>query len=59
MLISELTQVAVADRKYDNAMSMIMTYRDDLEIEEVMEYMIAGYFSDNQIQYQNNNIGEN
>lgn len=47
------------DRKYDNAMSMIMTYRDDLEIEDVMEYMIAGYFSDNQIKYQNNNTEEN
>ncbi len=46
------------DRKYDNAMSMIMTYRDDLELDGVMEYMIAGYFSDNQIQYQNKNLGE-
>lgn len=46
------------DRRYDNAMSMIMTYRDDLEIEDVMEYMIAGYFSDNQIKYQNNNTEE-
>ena len=47
------------DRKYDNAMSMIMTYRDDLEIESVMEYMIVGYFSDNQIKYQDNNLEEN
>jgi len=44
--------------KLENAMSIIMTYRDDLEMDDVMEYMIAGYFSDNQIQYQNNNIGE-
>jgi len=47
------------DKKYDNAMSIIMTYRDDLEIEDVMEYMIAGYFSNNQIKYQNDNIEEN
>jgi CRISPR-associated protein Csh1 len=46
------------DKKYDNAMSMIMSYRDDLQIEDMMEYMIAGYFSDNQIQYQNNNLEE-
>jgi CRISPR-associated protein Csh1 len=46
------------DKKYDNAMSMIMSYRDDLEIEDVMEYMIAGYFSNNQIRYQDNNIEE-
>ena len=47
------------DRKYDNAMSMMMTYRDNLELDDVMEYMIAGYFSDNQIKYQNNNTEEN
>lgn len=44
--------------KLENAMSIIMTYRDDLKMDDVMEYMIAGYFSDNQIEYQNNNIGE-
>jgi CRISPR-associated protein Csh1 len=37
---------------------MIMSYRDDLELDEVMEYMIAGYFSNNQIRYQDNNIEE-
>ncbi|MEA3490536.1 MAG: hypothetical protein U9R27_01405 [Campylobacterota bacterium] len=47
------------DRRYDNAMSMMMTYKDNLEMDNVIEYMIAGYFSDNQIKYQNNNIGEN
>ena len=46
------------DKKYDNAMSIVMTYRDDLEMESVMEYMIAGYFSDNQIKYQNNTTEE-
>ena len=39
-------------KQYDNAMSMVMTYRDDLEIEDIMEYMIAGYFSNNQLKYQ-------
>ena len=47
------------DKKYDNAMSIVMTYRDDLEMESVMEYMIAGYFSGNQIKYQDNNLEEN
>ncbi len=45
-------------KQYDNAMSMIMTYRDDLELEDVMEYMIAGYFSNNQLKYQNKNLEE-
>ncbi len=46
-------------KQYDNAMSMIMTYRDDVNIEDVMEYMIAGYFSNNQLKYQDNNLEEN
>jgi len=29
-----------------------MTYKDDVEIEGFMEYMIAGYFSNNQLKYQ-------
>ncbi len=47
------------DKKYDNAMSIVMTYGDDLEIDSVMEYMIAGYFSNNQIRYQDNKLEEN
>ncbi len=47
------------DKKYDNVMSIVMSYRDDLEIADVMEYMIVGYFSDNQIKYQDNKIQEN
>ena len=43
-------------KQYDNAMSMVMTYRDDLEMEDVMEYIIAGYFSNNQLKYQDNNL---
>ena len=39
-------------KQYDNAMSMVMTYSDDVEIENIMEYMIAGYFSNNQLKYQ-------
>jgi CRISPR-associated protein Csh1 len=47
------------DRKYDNAMSIILSYKDDLEMDDVMEYMMAGYFADNQIKYQNNQTQEN
>lgn len=36
-------------KRYDNAMSIIQTYKDGLRIEKVMEYMIAGYFAQNQI----------
>ena len=36
-------------KRYDNAMSIIQTYKDDLNMDEVMEYMIAGYFAKNQI----------
>lgn len=36
-------------KRYENAMSIIQTYRDDLDMESVAEYMIAGYFADNQI----------
>ncbi|XOB62068.1 hypothetical protein ACMC56_15940 [Campylobacterota bacterium DY0563] len=42
------------DKRYDNAMSIIQTYQDTLDMDSVMEYMIAGYFADNQIKYQNN-----
>ncbi|MGE0052106.1 MAG: hypothetical protein AB7S49_11350 [Arcobacter sp.] len=47
------------DRRYDNAMSMILSYKDNLEMDNVMEYMMAGYFADNQIKYQNNQTQEN
>jgi len=47
------------DKRYDNAMSIIQTYKDDLNMDSAMEYMITGYFSDNQIKYQNNNTEEN
>jgi len=47
------------DRKYDNAMSIILSYKDDLEMDDVVEYMMAGYFADNQIKYQNNQTQEN
>ncbi|CAA6816311.1 MAG: Unknown protein [uncultured Sulfurovum sp.] len=46
------------DRKYDNAMSMIMTYRDDLKMDEVTEYMIAGYFSNNYFYEKTETINE-
>lgn len=42
------------NKRYDNAMSMILSYRDDLDMDSVMEYMMVGYFADNQIRYQNN-----
>ncbi len=47
------------DKRYDNAMSIILSYKDDLEMDEVMEYMMVGYFADNQIKYQNNQTQEN
>lgn len=36
-------------KQYDNAMSIIQTYKDNLNIDDVMEYMVAGYFAKNQI----------
>jgi len=36
-------------KRYDNAMSIIQTYNDNLNIDNVMEYMVAGYFAKNQI----------
>lgn len=36
-------------KRYDNAMSIIQTYKDNLNIDDVMEYMVAGYFAKNQI----------
>lgn len=45
-------------KRYDNAMSIIQTYQDNLDMDSVMEYMIAGYFADNQIKYQNNQTKE-
>ncbi|AFL68255.1 hypothetical protein [Sulfurospirillum barnesii] len=47
------------DKRYGNAMSMILTYKDDLVMDSVMEYMIVGYFANNQIKYQDNTIEEN
>ncbi|MDY0322214.1 MAG: hypothetical protein RBR23_10805 [Arcobacteraceae bacterium] len=47
------------DRKYGNAMSIILSYKDDLNMDSIMEYMMAGYFADNQIKYQNNQTQEN
>lgn len=46
-------------QRYDNAMSIIQTYKDDLDMDGVMEYMIVGYFAKNQIKYQDNTIEEN
>lgn len=36
-------------KRYDNAMSIIQTYKDSLKIDDVMEYMVTGYFAKNQI----------
>jgi CRISPR-associated protein Csh1 len=36
-------------KRYDNAMSIIQTYKDNLNIDDVMEYLVAGYFAKNQI----------
>ncbi|OHE10448.1 MAG: hypothetical protein A2513_06205 [Sulfurimonas sp. RIFOXYD12_FULL_33_39] len=36
-------------KRYDKAMSIVQTYKDNLNIDDVMEYMVAGYFADNQI----------
>lgn len=36
-------------KRYDNAMSIIQTYKDSLNMDDVMEYMVAGYFAKNQI----------
>ncbi len=33
--------------KVENAISIIQNYKEDLKMDEVKEYMIAGYFSDN------------
>ena len=33
--------------KVENAISIIETYKDDLEMDKVKEYLIAGYFADN------------
>ena len=33
--------------KVENAISIIRTYKDDLEMDTVKEYLIAGYFADN------------
>jgi len=46
-------------KRYDNAMSIIQTYKDDLNMDSMMEYMIVGYFATNQIKYQDNTIEEN
>lgn len=46
-------------KRYDHAMCIIQTYHDDLNIDSVMEYMVAGYFADNHIEYQNNQTQEN
>lgn len=48
-----------SDKRYDNAMSIILSYKDDLNMDSVMEYMMAGYFANNQIKYQNNQTQEN
>jgi CRISPR-associated protein Csh1 len=47
------------NKRYDNAMSIILSYKDDLNMDNVMEYMMVGYFADNQIKYQNNQTQEN
>lgn len=47
------------NKRYDNAMCIIQTYSDKLVMDGVMEYMIAGYFADNQVKYQDNTIEEN
>jgi CRISPR-associated protein Csh1 len=44
--------------KVENAVSIIQNYKDDLEMDSVKEYLIAGYFSNNQIRYQDNNTEE-
>jgi len=36
-------------RRYDNAMCIIQSYKNELNMNDVMEYMIAGYFAKNQI----------
>jgi CRISPR-associated protein Csh1 len=36
-------------KRYDNAMSIIQTYKGSLNMDNVMEYMVAGYFAKNQI----------
>lgn len=36
-------------KRYDNAMSIIQTYKDSLNMDDVMEYVVAGYFAKNQI----------
>lgn len=46
-------------KRYDHAMCIIQTYQDDLIMDSVMEYMVAGYFAENHIEYQNNQIQEN
>jgi len=40
-------QYSKQNGKLENAMSIIMAYKNDLIMDDVMEYMIAGYFSNN------------
>ena len=44
--------------KVENAISIIQTYREDLVMDEVKEYMIAGYFADNYFYEEKDKLDE-
>ena len=45
--------------RLENAISIIQSYKDDLEMDRVKEYLIAGYFSDNYFYQKVENLEEN
>ena len=51
-------QYSKQNGKLENAMSIIMAYKNDLIMDNVMEYMIAGYFADNYFYEKKETINE-
>jgi hypothetical protein len=45
--------------KVENAVSIIQNYKDDLEMDSVKEYLIAGYFADNYFYEKTETLEEN
>ena len=51
-------QYSKQNGKLENAMSIIMAYKNDLIMDDVMEYMIAGYFANNYFYEKTENLIE-
>ena len=47
------------NRKIENAVSIIQSYKEDLEMDSVKEYLIAGYFADNYFYKKTEELEEN